>query len=72
MKNVLVIKGSSRKDSFTNYLWTESFKNFDNIEISVFDVFSEKFEFCNGCNYCEDKGIVVLPFIRNMNLRMLY
>ena len=56
MKNVLVIKGSSRKDSFTNYLWTESFKNFDNIEISVFDVFSEKFEFCNGCNYCEDKG----------------
>ena len=56
MKKVLVIKGSSRKDSFTNCLWTESLKDFDNIEISVFDVFSEKFAFCNGCNYCEDKG----------------
>lgn len=55
-KNILVVKGSSRKDSFTNRLWAEAFEDYNNIEVSVFDVFSEKFAFCNGCNYCEEKG----------------
>lgn len=57
MKNkILVIKGSSRKDSYTNRLWTEALKDFQNAEISVFDVFAESFAFCNGCNYCEKNG----------------
>ena len=55
-KKILVIKGSSRKDSFTNRLWTGALKDFDNTDISVFDVFSESFAFCNGCNYCEAAG----------------
>ncbi len=55
-KKILVIKGSCRKDSFTNKLWKEALKDFQNTEISVFDTFSEKFAFCNGCNYCESNG----------------
>lgn len=55
-KKILIIKGSSRKDSYTNRVWTEAVKDFQNTEISVFDTFSEKFNFCNGCNYCENNG----------------
>ncbi len=53
---ILVIKGSSRKESYTNQLWTQALEGFRNSEISVFDVFSERFAFCNGCNYCENHG----------------
>lgn len=56
MKKLLILKGSSRKDSFTNRLWEEAVKGLDNTEISVFDVYVEKFAFCNGCNCCESRG----------------
>ena len=55
-KKVLIIKGSSRKDSFTNQLWQEAIETISNIEVIVYDACSEKFNFCNGCNYCEDNG----------------
>lgn len=55
-KKVLIIKGSSRKDSFTNQLWQKAIETISNIEVIVYDACSEKFNFCNGCNYCEDNG----------------
>jgi len=55
-KKILVIKGSCRRDSYTNKLWKAALQDFQNTEISVFDTFSEKFAFCNGCNYCENTG----------------
>ncbi len=55
-KKILVIKGSCRKESFTNRLWQEAIKTCINAEFTVFDTFSAKFEFCNGCNYCEESG----------------
>ena len=55
-KKLLVIKGSCRKDSVTNAILQEAIKEADNIELNVFDTFSEKFAFCNGCNYCEANG----------------
>ena len=56
MKKVLVIKGSSRKDSFTNSLFKESLAELQETEITVFDACTENFQFCNGCNYCESNG----------------
>lgn len=55
-KKILVIKGSSRKDSFTNRLWQEAVGAFSGIEANVFDACLEKFNFCNGCNFCESNG----------------
>ncbi len=55
-KKILVIKGSCRKDSFTNKIWQEAIKNIDNSEVQVFDTFAHSFAFCNGCNYCENNG----------------
>ena len=50
-KKVLIIKGSCRKDSFTNKILQEAFKNVENIDLDIFDAYSEGFAFCNGCNY---------------------
>lgn len=55
-KKLLVIKGSSRKDSFTNCLFKEAVSEFSDTETIVFDACSEKFSFCNGCNFCESNG----------------
>ena len=55
-KKLLIIKGSCRKGSITNSLWQEAIKNSENIDVVIFDVYSEKFAFCNGCNYCENNG----------------
>lgn len=55
-KKILVIKGSCRKDSFTNRLWREAIEKSETKDITIFDTYCEKFEFCNGCNYCEEKG----------------
>ena len=55
-KKVLIIKGSCRKDSFTNKILQEAFKNVENIDLDIFDAYSEGFAFCNGCNYCENTG----------------
>ena len=55
-KKILVIKGSCRKDSFTNKLWQEALEENTDIDVSVFDTYSEGFSFCTGCNYCESNG----------------
>ncbi len=55
-KKILVIKGSCRKDSFTNKLWQEVLEDASDIDFSVFDTYSQKFNFCTGCNYCEENG----------------
>ena len=55
-KKILVIKGSSRKGSFTNLLLKEAVEEIPDAEIIVFDACKEKFNFCNGCNYCECNG----------------
>lgn len=55
-KKILVIKGSCRKDSITNCIWQEAVNSIEDIEIKVFDAFSESFAFCNGCNCCEENG----------------
>lgn len=55
-KKILIIKGSCRKGSVTNSIWQETIKSIDNIDVDIFDVCSEKFSFCNGCNFCEANG----------------
>ena len=55
-KNVLIIKGSGRKDSFTNRLCLEAEAALGNCHIDVFDTFKESFLPCDGCNYCEKHG----------------
>lgn len=55
-KKLLIIKGSCRKDSVTNAIWQEALKDIDNIDVNIFDAFSEGFAFCNGCNFCEANG----------------
>lgn len=55
-RKILIVKGSCRKDSFTNKILQSAIKNVENAEVDIFDCFSEKFTFCNGCNYCENNG----------------
>lgn len=56
MKKLLVIKGSSRSGSITNSLLNDSLYMLDGVEVTEFNAFSEKFAFCNGCNYCWENG----------------
>lgn len=55
-RNVLIIKGSQRKGSFTNKLCLEAQKLLGDCEVEVFDTFKESFVPCDGCNYCEKNG----------------
>lgn len=55
-KKLLVIKGSSRNGSYTNRLLRDAIGKQESVEVVEFDTFSEKFAFCNGCNYCEENG----------------
>ncbi|MBQ7116414.1 MAG: NAD(P)H-dependent oxidoreductase [Clostridia bacterium] len=55
-EKILVVKGSCRKGSVTNHIWQDALNSVEDIEISVFDAFSEAFAFCNGCNFCEEMG----------------
>lgn len=55
-KKILIIKGSERKDSYTNKLCSEVEKFFCNEDVFIFDAYKEKFLPCNGCNYCEKNG----------------
>lgn len=55
-KKILVIKGSCRKDSITNCIWQDAINSIKDSEVKVFDAFSERFAFCNGCNFCEASG----------------
>lgn len=54
IKNVLIIDGSSRQNGYTKKQ-IEYFKNISDSEnIVTFELFKEKFQFCDGCNYCEE------------------
>lgn len=55
-KKVLIIKGSARKDGYTNRLCEYVSKISENSSIQVFDTFAESFSPCDGCNYCEKSG----------------
>lgn len=56
MKKLLIIKGSDRKGSITNEIQCVAVNSLEGIETEIFDVCSEKFTFCNGCNFCGEKG----------------
>lgn len=58
-KRVLIIKGSARKDGFTNRLCDRVQEMLSDNQIVVFDTFNEAFSPCNGCNYCEKNGSCV-------------
>lgn len=53
---ILIIKGSARKNGFTNRLCEEIQKYSANGEITVFDTYNESFLPCDGCNFCEKNG----------------
>lgn len=55
-KKILVVKGSCRKDSFTNKILNNALEGIENVDLTVFDTYKESFAFCNGCNYCENTG----------------
>ncbi len=55
-KKYLIIKGSGRKDGFTNKICEDIISFLGDENVIVFDTYKEKFDFCNGCNYCEEHG----------------
>ena len=55
-KKVLIIKGSARKNGYTNRLCARAEEILRSNTIQVFDAFSEQFLPCDGCNYCEKNG----------------
>lgn len=55
-EKVLVVKGSVRKNSFTNELVNRALDGIDGIEVSVFDAGKHHFEFCKGCDSCFETG----------------
>lgn len=52
-KKILTIKGSARKNGFTNRLCEEIENSASCCEINVFDTFKETFSPCDGCGFCE-------------------
>lgn len=55
-KNVLVIKGSARKNGYSNRLCNEICDIFSNDNVTVFDAYNKNPLPCTGCNFCEIKG----------------
>lgn len=55
-KKVLIIRGSARKDSYTNRLCDVAQEYLVNSQIKNFDAYNECFLPCDGCNYCEKSG----------------
>ncbi len=58
-KKILVIEGSNRNGSYTNNLCNSAVNGLENTEIEIFNTYRTAFEFCNGCNYCEENGICI-------------
>ena len=52
-KKILVIRGSARAEGYTNALCDYALSLIGECEIINFDVFSESFAPCDGCNFCE-------------------
>ncbi len=55
-KSVLIIKGSARKDGYTNRLCDEICGFFDGCNVTVFDAYAHGILPCTGCNICEKTG----------------
>jgi len=53
LQNVLIIDGSGRADGFTKKQIEFLKENITSESIKVFETFKNKFEFCDGCNFCE-------------------
>lgn len=56
MKTALIIKGSFRKNGFTNRLCDDFVALLSDYRVTVFDACNERFLPCTGCNYCEKNG----------------
>lgn len=52
-RNILIIDGSGRKDGFTKQQieFLKEYAEYENL--TVYETFKNKFEFCDGCNFCE-------------------
>lgn len=55
-KKILVIRGSARKDGYTNRLCNEIPAICKDCEVEYFDTYKEEFKPCTGCNFCEKNG----------------
>lgn len=58
-KKLLIIKGSCRENGFTNRLIQTAASNLHGTDISVFDPYTHKFAYCNGCGYCDENGACI-------------
>ncbi len=56
MKKALIIRGSYRKNGFTNRLCDELAGMIPGYDVTFFDSCNERFAPCTGCNYCEMGG----------------
>lgn len=54
INKVLIIEGSSRNNSYTRQMTGYLKERLPCAEIKVFDTYKSKFEFCDGCNFCEE------------------
>ena len=55
-KKYLIIKGSARRNGYTNKVCEEIAEVLKNDEVTIFDTYEESFLPCTGCNYCENNG----------------
>jgi multimeric flavodoxin WrbA len=55
-KKILIIKGSGRKNGYTNRICDEIVDFLKDEEAVIFDTYAENFSACNGCNFCETNG----------------
>lgn len=55
-KSVLIIKGSARKNGYTNRLCEKICGFFNDCDVTVFDTYAQEFLPCTGCNVCEKTG----------------
>jgi multimeric flavodoxin WrbA len=55
-KKYLIIKGSARKNGYTNKVCNEITELLKGEHITIFDTYEETFLPCTGCNYCENNG----------------
>ena len=53
-KSILVIKGSSRENGYTNRLFEDVKQSLKGVRITVFDPYKIPFEYCRGCDICKE------------------
>lgn len=58
-KNILIIRGSCRENGYTNGLLKATVADSQGVTFTVFDPYLQKFEFCNGCDYCKENGACI-------------